>query len=66
MREAQSSVPSHVDAEYHSRMMEMGAALEALKVSSVPRDDALVSLRSQMKEMDNRLKRVEINRSIRS
>jgi len=66
VREAQSSVPSHVDAEYHSRMMEMGAALEALKVSSAPRDDAMGSLRSQMKEMDNRLKRVEINRSIRS
>lgn len=63
---AQSSVPSHVDAEYHTRMMEMGAALEALKVSGGPRDEGLRSLRAQMKEMENRLKRVEINKTVRS
>lgn len=62
VRSAQQSAPTHVDAEYQARMTEMGSALESMSMShqsSVAEQERQNAVRSQMKEMQARLAKLE-------
>ena len=62
VRNAQQSSPTHVDAEYHARMTEMGSALESMSLSqqsTAAEQERQRAVRGQMKEMQARLTKLE-------